>query len=218
METFQKLKLLLSDKEEDLFFKKLTYIIQNSNWKIREDLTNNYKNNSFSLNNNILCLESEEYNFNYKNIKGLVWFGNPHGYYEVVNIIPIENKNLSKKEYNFILNEFYQKFIKELANDFKIEVILTSPEKAIIDTIGDEALSALISFSLNANKYTGNTNTYDFERWCEFIFIIFRREIELNSTELEKWLLENGWGDEMASKLAIDYEYSIDLLEKYEQN
>jgi hypothetical protein len=88
----------------------------------------------------------------------------------------------------------------------------------IVETIGKDALQALKSFSTSANKSTGNIHHYDFGRWCDFIFIIFRKNIELSSTELESWLLENGWDSEMASKLALDFEYSISLLEKYEQN
>lgn len=95
---------------------------------------------------------------------------------------------------------------------------MTKPEKLIVETIGRDALQALKSFSTSANKTTGNIHPYDFERWCDFIFIIVRKNIELSSFELESWLLENGWDSEMASKLAIDFEYSISLLEKYEQN
>ncbi len=105
-----------------------------------------------------------------------------------------------------------------MASQFNATVTLTKPEKLIIDTIGTEVFQSLKSFSSLANKSTGNSNPYDFERWCEFVFTIFRKNIDLNSTELEAWLIENGWSEEMAIKLALDFEYSISLLMKYEQD
>lgn len=218
METFQKLKILVPEKDKDFFFVRLTDEVESSKWKIRNDLVNNYKKNTFSSSKNVLCAESEKYNFNNKKIQGLLWLWDYNGFYEVFNIIPVETRHLEFKEYNFIVNKFYELFIVDLANQFNATVTLTKPEKLLIDTIGSEAFQSLKSFSSIANKSTGNTHPYDFERWCEFVFIIFRKSIDLSTTELEAWLIENGWSDDMASKLALDFEYSISLLEKYEQH
>jgi hypothetical protein len=218
METFQKLKILLPEKDKDFFFDQLSSKVERSKWKIRNDLISNYKKNTFTSSKNVLCAESEKYDFNNKKIQGLLWLWDYNGFYEVFNIIPVETRSLEFKEYNFILNKFYKLFIVGLASQFDATVTLTKSEKLIIDTIGNEAFQSLKSFTNLANKSTGNSNPYDFERWCEFVFIIFRKNIELSSTELEVWLIENGWGEEMASKLALDFEYSISLLEKYEQD
>lgn len=218
METYQKLKILLSEEDKDLFFDQLTTEIGKSKWKIRHDLIKNYKKNSFTNSKNILCAESEKYNFNNKIIQGLLWLWDYNGIYEVFNILPLETGSLGYKEYNFILNEFNNLFILNIVDKYEANVILTKPEKLIIDTIGDEAFQSLKSFSNYANKSTGHSHHYDFERWCEFVFIIFRKNIELGSSELEVWLIENGWSEEMASKLASDFEYSISFLKKYEQH
>jgi hypothetical protein len=218
METFQKLKILVPEKDKDFFFVRLIEEVESSRWKIRNDLVNNYKKNTFTSSKNVLCAESEKYNFNDKNIQGLLWLWDYNGFYEVFNIIPLETRHLEFNEYNFILNKFYEVFIVDLAKQFNATVTLTKPEKLLIDTIGSEAFQSLKSFSSLANKSTGNSHPYDFERWCEFVFIIFRKSIDLSSTELEAWLVENRWSDDMASKLALDFEYSISLLEKYEQH
>lgn len=218
METFQKLKILLPKSKNDDFFSDLLNKLEKSSWIIRKDLISNYKKNTFTTSKNILCAESEKYIFKNKQIQGLLWLWDDNGSYEVFNIIPTENRKLEFKEYNFILNKFYNEFIIQLANKYDAKITLTKPEKLIIDTIGKDAYHALKSFSMLANKSSGNTHPYDFERWCEFIFIIFRKNIELNSSELEGWLLENGWDSDIALKLALDFEYSISLLEKYEQN
>lgn len=218
METFQKLKILLPENKKDIFFNELTHKIEKSRWKVRNDLITNYKKNTFTQSKNVLCTESEKYNFNNKTIQGLLWLWDDKGSYEVFNIIPIETRNLEFKEYNYLLNKFYDLFIIDLANKLDAKVTLTNPERLIIDSIGKDAFQALNSFSISANKVTGNTHPYDFERWCDFIFIIFRKDIQLSSTELENWLLENGWDSEISSQLALDFEYSISLLEKYEQN
>lgn len=218
METFQKLKVLIPENDKDFFFVRLTHEVEHSKWKIRNDLVSNYKKNTFTASKNVLCAESEKYSFNNKKIQGLLWLWDYNGCYEVFNIVPVETRRLEFKEYNFILNRFYELFIVDLASEFNATVTLTKPEKLLIDTIGNEAFQSLQSFSNSANKSTGNAHSYDFERWCEFVFIIFRKNIDLSSTELEAWLVENGWSDDMASKLALDFEYSINLLEKYERD
>ena len=218
METFQKLKILLPENRNDYFLVRLTAEIQKSKWKVRQDLILNYKKNTLSEDKSILCVESIDLMFANKHVKGLVWLWDYNGFLEVFNIIPINSNSLSFKEYNFILNTFNSAFIVPLATEFNAEIVLSKPEKLVAETIGPKAYKALTSFSNSANKSTGNSHTYDFERWCEFVFIIFREEIELGTNELEVWLVENGWSRETATKLAHDYAYSISLLEKYEHN
>jgi len=218
MKTFQKLTIILPEDRKSEFFIDLKENIEKSKWRIRNDLISNYKKNTFTSDKEILCIESEKYLLDNKLIQGLIWIWDYSGYYEVFNIVPVGNRNLEKNEYNYILNKFYELFIANLIPKYNGSYTLTKPEKLLLETIGIDAYSALTKFSTTANKSTGNTHAYDFERWCEFVFRIFRGKIELSFDELVEWLLENGWTDEMATKLGLDFEYSINLLEKYEQN
>lgn len=218
MKTYQNLEIHLEDNENQKFVDDLKNLIQKSNWKIRQDYIDNYKKNSFSLNKIILCVETDEYTLLGKKIKGILWLWDYNGYLEVFNIIPLLEHSLEHDEYNFLLNKFYENFIIELIEKFKAKIVISKPEKQIIETIGEDAFKALKAFSVGANKSTGNTHPYDFERWCEFVFIVFRSEIEIGIDELIEWLEEDGWSNKMAHKLGLDFEYSLNLLEKYERN
>lgn len=218
MKVYQNLQIHLESLENQHFVDDLKDLIEKSSWKIRQDFIDNYKKNSFSSSKIVLCVETDKYKFKEKYIKGALWMWDYNGYLEVFNIIPLIDNSLDYDEYNFLLNKFYKNFIVELGAKYRANIILTKPEKQIIETIGDDALKSLKAFSNGANKSTGNSNPYDFERWCEFIFIVFRNEIEVGVDELIEWFEENGWSNEMAHKLGLDFEYSLDLLEKYERN
>lgn len=218
METFQNLHVLVVPEKKQRFFDELKRNIEDSKWNYRNDLTANYRKNTFVKDKMILCAESESYKINDKEIKGLVWMWDYSGYFEVFNIIPVLSNRLEYKEYNFILNKFYETFIKDLAKKFAAEITLTKAEKLILETIGKDAFEVLKAFSDGANKSTGNTHPFDFNRWCDFVFIIYRNKIELSVSELINWFIEEGWSDDMATKLGLEFEYSLDLLERYERN
>lgn len=217
METFQKLKIYVPRFQEEVFFNRLGNEILISKWKMRNDLAENYKKYSFSKDTKVYCIESEQFNLQGQTVQGIVWMWNTNDYFEVFNITPNTISSLSYYQYNYILNFFYDRFIRNIVSQLNIRAEITSAEKFLIESIGSEAFSALELFSKNANKTTGNTHPYDFNRWCEFVFIIFRKRIELNADELIDWFEDSGWSEEMATQLGLDFEYSIDLLTKYEQ-
>ncbi|OJV54216.1 MAG: hypothetical protein BGO31_12750 [Bacteroidetes bacterium 43-16] len=220
METFQKLTVELPLDKVELFYDYLSQKINNSqDWSLRNDLAANFIKNSFTKSKYVITAESNEFLLGNRTIRGVVWLWNDQNVFKVNNIIPSGSvRNLETNEYNYILGEFKRDFIDNVPNNLEAKVNLTNASKLIEDTIGEDGLAALKSFSDGANKTTGNTNPYDFQRWCEFIFIIYRTETSLSSTELEKWLIENGWDDEMALKLSLEFDYSIELLGKYEQS
>ncbi len=218
MEAFQKLRISPPENEKNAFFKELKAVIAKSNWVLREDLISNYKKNTFTGDKDILCIESEKFLFDEEIIQGLLWIWDYSGYYEVFNIIPIGKNRFEKKEYNYILNKFNEQIVQGLAKKYDANVQLTKSERLLIDAIGKDAYGALNKFSVAANKSTGHSHPYDFERWCEFLFIVFRNDIEIDTDELIGWFEENGWTNEMATQLVLDFEYSINLLERYEQN
>ncbi|TVZ23510.1 hypothetical protein JM84_2438 [Dokdonia sp. Hel_I_63] len=218
MKTYQNLEIHLDYSENLNFIKDLKNLIEKSEWKIRQDFVDNYKKNTFSKEKEILCVETTEYKYGNKEIKGAVWLWDYNGFLEVFNIIPLIRNSLDFDQYNFLLNEFYTLFIKDLGEKFNAKIVVSEPVKKLINTIGEEAYSALESFSIGANKTTGNTHPFDFKRWCEFIFIIFRNDIEIGVDELIFWLEENGWDSDMANRLGLEFEYSLNLLKNYERN
>ncbi|MBO6573163.1 MAG: hypothetical protein JJ958_12060 [Balneola sp.] len=218
MKTYQNLEIHLDPSENSIFLEDLSDLIKRSDWKQRQDFVDNYKKNTFGQDKNILCVETPEYSFKDKTIKGAVWIWDYNAFLEVFNIIPLIGNSLTYDQYNFLINEFNDKFIINLAAKYNGNVKISDPEKKLINTIGEDAYKALESFSHSANKTTGNTHPFDFKRWCDFIFIIFRKKIELNVDELIVWLEENGWDSDMANRLGLEFEYSLNLLENYERD
>ncbi|MEY8847357.1 hypothetical protein AB9K26_00960 [Psychroserpens sp. XS_ASV72] len=218
MKTYQNLEIHIEDNRNSDFINDLKKLVSESNWKLRQDFVDNYKKNTFSKEKEILCVESPEFDFVEEKIKGAVWIWDYNGFFEVFNIIPLIGHNLDYDQYNFILNAFNLTFIQNLGKKYEAKIIISEPVKKLINSIGDDAFNALKSFSIGANKTTGNTHPYDFKRWCDFIFIVFRNKIKLDVDELIFWLEENGWDSDMANRLGLEFEYSLNLLENYERN
>lgn len=218
MKTYQDLEIYLDDGKYQEYVDVLSSLIEKTDWKIRNDLAANYKKNSFSTSKIILCVETPKLSYEDKFIKGILWIWDYSGFLEAFNITPLIGNNLDFDQYNYILNLFYSSFIAPLSSKYNAKVILSKPQIQIEETIGSNAYETLISFSSGANKSTGNTHPFDFQRWCEFVFTIFRNEIELSSSELIVWLEENGWSNDMSYKLGLEFEYSLNLLKRYEQS
>lgn len=218
MKTYQDLEIHLDNDKYQEYVEDLSSTLEKTDWKVRNDIASNYKKNSFSTSKIVLCIETPELHYEDNPIKGVIWIWDYSGYLEVFNITPLIGNNLDFDQYNFILNQFYSLFIDPLNSKYSARIILSKPLMQINETIGNNAYEALVSFSNGANKSTGNTHPFDFQRWCEFIFVIFRNEIKLGASELIVWLEENGWSNDMAYKLGLEFEYSLNLLEKYEQN
>jgi hypothetical protein len=133
----------------------------------------------------------------------------------VSNIVPSEHE-LSFDEYNALLEEFYCEVVKPKSEESGIETTLTSNTLRIDDILHEEVVKKLRAFSHGANKSTGNTHPNDFERWLDFVVTSYRLSSKLDYEMLYRWFVEEeGWYDDMADKLALQYYYSIELLNYY---
>lgn len=219
MEVFQNLKLFVPPDKEQTFIKNLLTGTTKSNWKNKSDFESSYKKNTASLNEIVFCFESHDIIFNKKTVKAFVWMWKKKDFFEVFNIVPSKSGSLDYGEYNFILNTFYTELLSEIVEQLNIKTDFSKPNKSMADLIGKEAAESLIRFSKNANKTTGNSHPFDFERWCEFVFIIHRNKIPLNIDDFVRWLEEEeDWTNDVAWKLGLDLEYALNILEKYEQH
>lgn len=218
MEVFQNLKIFVPTETEKDFVGKLLEKVKSSNWTQKTDFETGYKKNTAS-DDLIICVETGELKFQNEILKGFVWMWKKKNYFEVFNIIPTKSGSLTYSQYNFLLNTFFNTILSDIVKNLQLKVEISNPNKSIIDLIGEDAGDTLLNFSKNANKSTGNTHPYDFNRWCEFVFIIHRQNIEINISDFIRWLEEEeGWSDDLSTKLGLDLEYSLDLLKKYEQN
>ncbi len=138
-----------------------------------------------------------------------------HQFY-VSNIVPIEVSQLSIDDYNDVLMEFFDLGIKDIVEGLGGIVELTTDEYHIEDELGQECAQKLRKFSSAANKSTGNTHPLDQERWFDFIVSAFNYKNQIDPSDIEKFLVQDGWSEDFAIELACQFSQSINLLEFYE--
>jgi len=137
---------------------------------------------------------------------------------KVANIVPKDVSELTIEEYNAILNEFNNSFIKPVAKHLGYNIIISSDKKTLNDILKTKkAREALISFSDYSNKTTGTAHPCDRERWYNFVTIAFRANDKPDSHYLKGWFIENGWEPEKASDIIIEFEQEWGILEYYQK-
>ena len=221
MEVFQTLKLKPKSTEDiDNLFEKIRIKSSRLHWEVKNDFIDNYRKNMGDKDKKVLCIMSPKIHLNEsKNIQGYVWLGEWKSQLEVFNIVPVKSGNLSYTEYNLILKRFYDELIFPEIRTLHFEITYTQPNKSIDNIGGLEVTKALKVFSSLANKSTGNSHPMDAERWKYFVCLAHKLNTELSVDELVRWLKEDeNWSDEIAWKLGLDYEYSLDLLKYYDED
>lgn len=145
-----------------------------------------------------------------------LWLGDDasdYGRLSVSNIIPKSVSQLSYDQYNYILEEFYQRFILPASQNLKVEVNLTEAELDIRQFMKPETAAILHNFSTNAH----NLDPINEVRWYNFLVAAHKDQVPLDSSTLERWLREQeGWSEDIALELAESYESGRSLLAYYD--
>jgi hypothetical protein len=135
------------------------------------------------------------------------------GLFYVSNVVPYQQPQLSYREYNAILEEFYERFLRPHAERAGLRVELTSTQEDLGNWLSPAVAERLRKFSLCANKSTGASHPSDRERWNDFVVAAHRDRSSLNAWTLRRWLIEaEDWPPEVAGQLALEYEYGRELL------
>lgn len=148
----------------------------------------------------------------------LLWAN--EGKLKVINVVPNDSKvfQLTKEQYNHIVDEFDQQIIQPLfGKDFKIEK--TSDEVTVKDIIplSFGSLSRWVSCPGAPGSPFSHPN--DLERWFEFLCQLRRTGESLSSGDLEQWLIEDkNWPAEVVEDTIIRYETEMDLLDYYDRH
>lgn len=137
--------------------------------------------------------------------------------YRVTNIVPAEVGQLDAKQYNELLMDFVSKVVNRSNQREALNLGLTDDIRSLDSWTSESAARALSSFSSLANKSTTNSHPSDNQRWEEFVILAHHSKDKLPVYILMQWLVEvDGWDETSASKLAIDYEQGISLLDAYD--
>ncbi|HEX7642020.1 MAG TPA: hypothetical protein VF472_07375 [Burkholderiaceae bacterium] len=149
---------------------------------------------------------------------GLVLWPEDNGF-KIVNIVPINAKELSRSTYNTILQDFLLKIGQLAATKTSSAYALTKQFQSIDHWFAPSTTEALRRFSALANKSTSGSHPLDRNRWLEFIVDAYRSKRSIDTGLLGRWLVEiEKWPEDGAHKLIAQYEFAEDLLKKYDES
>ena len=132
----------------------------------------------------------------------------------VSNVVPKGKDEFSYDEYNFIVEEFYNRFVSPVARELDIKAELTADEEGMEDWISAISFKKLKRFSVAANKSTGSSHPLDKRRWLDFLVNVHHEHRNLHSSQIERWLIEvEHWPEDIAIDLSIEYEFAMNLLD-----
>jgi hypothetical protein len=134
----------------------------------------------------------------------------------VGNIVPINYGQLSRAQYNAVLEDFITSGVQPLAQKLGLTVNATKASRPLTDWLSDSAAQKLKQFSAAANKSSGASHPADNQRWLEFIIQTHVDGCTLDASTLRRWLREvEHWPEEEAYDLASRYDFGRDLLKKF---
>ena len=144
---------------------------------------------------------------------GLSLFQKEGDTWYVPNIIPLDSSQLSRDQYNKILENFLDSIVRPSIAGLPVTTALTGDELFLKDVVGADVATLLHNFSVLANKSTGTSHPCDRNRWFDFLIAVQRKHISLDTDLLIYSLMEDGWSEDRAHDLAIEYEFAIGLLD-----
>ncbi len=141
---------------------------------------------------------------------GLVIMKKEGSTWYVPNIVPLGQGHFSYDEYNSLAKDFAENVLRKAMLTVPFNIELSKETISDIEILGERSAKLLKTFSATANKSTGSSHPSDQRRWFAFLYSIEDKEIYAD--DIERLLLEQGWGEKFALKLAIEFEFSQALL------
>ena len=146
----------------------------------------------------------------------LVLWSRPGGY-EVANIVPSGEDALDYGQYNALLQDFAWRIATPAARETGCVLETTAARQSLEAWLTPQSADALRRFSGHANKAMGSTHSLDRKRWFRFLLQVHADARRIDTGQLARWLTEiEGWSDEKALELAVEYEFALALLNEYD--
>lgn len=144
---------------------------------------------------------------------GLSLFQKEGDTWYVPNIIPLDSSQLSRDQYNKILENFLDTIVRQSIAGLPVAAELSGDVVFLKDVVGEDVAVLLHNFSVLANKSTGSSHPCDRNRWFDFLIAVQKKRISLDTDLLIHSLMEDGWSEDRAHDLAIEFEFAIGLLD-----
>jgi len=130
----------------------------------------------------------------------------------VPNVVPNEKRELTRAEYNAVLDAFANELVAPACKRLGLAFSLSKTDVTLDDLVSPQTADALRRFSSAANKSTGASHPLDRKRWNEFLILHARQEGRLSEDLLYRWLTDNGWDEIHAHQLVGEFEDAQGLL------
>lgn len=146
-----------------------------------------------------------------------VWLALRDAEVYVSNIIS-RQAELDRDGYNSVLVAFFKDLVQPAVSQLGLRYTFASDHVSIGDLLPAPVAEKLKLFSRAANKATGSSHPLDAERWFDFMAEYHRSNGSLPAQTLARWLCEEeGWPEEVAARLASEFEFGVDLLRNYDK-
>jgi hypothetical protein len=133
----------------------------------------------------------------------------------VANIVPLGKKDLSDDQYNQLLDEFEQRFLKPLSSGTSVQSEILQPRTRLEDYLSPEATQLLRAFSATASRT--QLHPSDQQRWRHFLVRAHQDESAMDAEVLKEWLTGEGWPPKVSAQLADEYKSARQLLWSYDE-
>ena len=119
------------------------------------------------------------------------------------NILPIERVGLTEEQYNRILDQFQEGFLKPVVDGLDVEARVAPFRVKMENIISWRGLEKLNAFEESADKVT--PGPLDRLRWSRFVVQVHMDGSALTLEELDCWLEDSGWPEEQRRQLVEWY-------------
>ena len=131
-----------------------------------------------------------------------------------VNVIPVEDRRLERSQGEAVLDAFVAEVLDPSLEGTGLHLERRLPND-LATYLTELPRKRLSLFAKLANK--GMPHPLDKERWYDFVIAAHSENSELPPSVLEEWLRTQGWAEEAACDLAIEYEQERTILAQYDR-
>lgn len=89
---------------------------------------------------------------------------------------------------------------------------LSKPDITLYDAVDKDIASKFEAFCRSSNKSTGYSHPLDERRWLDLLLAMVHKDQYLGFDLCKSFLLEYGWTEEWAYRLAVDMEYGCNAM------
>jgi hypothetical protein len=214
MRVYRELKLLGSEEKLEQVIEEIEKILDNGWYRDKQE---EIELSSCSMLNPMYCFICSETKVG--PACSLVLAKSQDGDLYAANIVLEKVGELSYDEYNFVLEEFHQRFVVPASKKLDLEVVLSKAEVGINDFMSSEVAELLRKFSASAHWSNAASHPLDEPRWYAFVVAAHKEKALLDASTLRRLLIEEeNWSEDRARRLSSKYESARSLLDYYDKN